>query len=102
MARLSINGQVQKSAMNKKSQRQRLGHRKESLIRKSYEISALCNVDVFLGIMNPENGQVYMFYTDYNGFWAPCILHLVNPILPRIFKARLTQTKRNHTIQFLI
>jgi hypothetical protein len=62
----------------------------------------ICNVDVFLGIVNLENGRVYVIYTGYNRFWVPCTSHLVNPILPMIFKARLTQIKRNCTIQLLI
>jgi hypothetical protein len=66
-----------KPAIEKKRHRQKLGRRKENLIKKSYEMSALCNVDVFLGIMNPDNGRVYAFCTDYDGFWAPCTSHLV-------------------------
>ena len=44
--------------------------RKNSLMKKSYEYSKMCDADMFLGIRLRDSGRVFTFLADSMGFWS--------------------------------
>lgn len=63
---------------SRKLMRQKQCRRKTSLMKKAYEYSKLCNVDVCMGIRMRETGQVHILSADASGFWAFLALQLVS------------------------
>jgi hypothetical protein len=74
---------AQGSLTERKKERQMRDRRKKSLIKKVYEMSALCDADVFLGIRIRKNGRVSTFCANRTGIWSPFASHLVSPPLMR-------------------
>ncbi|KAH8706061.1 hypothetical protein BGW36DRAFT_262496, partial [Talaromyces proteolyticus] len=55
---------------------QRRYQRGQTLLNKAYEMSDLCDADVFLCIRFRDTGRMKIFYTDETSIWSSCILHL--------------------------
>ncbi|OJJ38803.1 hypothetical protein ASPWEDRAFT_103418 [Aspergillus wentii DTO 134E9] len=61
---------------SKKSITQKRHRRTESLEKRVFEYSKMCDADVCLGIRIKENGQVHIFSADRSGFWTFLKPHL--------------------------
>jgi SRF-type transcription factor (DNA-binding and dimerisation domain) len=55
--------QAEKRKLRRKL-REKRNRRKDNLIKKAYEYSAMCDADVCLGIRLEENGRVFTFCSD--------------------------------------